>query len=368
MTRTSALVAICLAAAVPVFAQAPQATVSVVASGLNDPRGLAFGPDDYLYIAEAGTGDGGSDLSTIGQCAQVAPPVGPFTAGYTARISRVSLRGGAVETVRDRLPSSEASPLVGGDRQGVSAVTFIGNQLLALFSGAGCSHGHAANNNGVARLDSQGRWSTVADLSAWILANPGAKGAEVPLSSDYEPDGVWYSLAWDQGRLYALEPNHGLLVSMSPQGEIDLERDLFATFGDHTYSAMTSIGGEQFVGTLGQIAFGPNGPDLAASFHGKVYRLTRNGGAEEFASNLRAVLGLAVDRQRRLYAIQSPIFVPQTGSLVRVSASGQHQTIVSGLTFPSSVVTGPDGALYVAVCGYHCSPGQGQILRVVPGD
>jgi hypothetical protein len=53
---------------------------------------------------------------------------------------------------------------------------------------------------------------------------------------------------------------------------------------------------------------------------------------------------------------------------VRVSASGQHQTIVSGLTFPSSVVTGPDGALYVAVCGYHCSPGQGQILRVVPVD
>jgi hypothetical protein len=33
---------------------------------------------------------------------------------------------------------------------------------------------------------------------------------------DYEPDGSWYSLVFTGGRLYATEPNHGLLVSVQP--------------------------------------------------------------------------------------------------------------------------------------------------------
>ena len=35
-----------------------QATVSVVMSGLDSPRGLAFGPEGALYVTEAGRGAG----------------------------------------------------------------------------------------------------------------------------------------------------------------------------------------------------------------------------------------------------------------------------------------------------------------------
>ena len=35
------------------------ANVTVFASGFNNPRGLKFGPDGYLYVAEGGAG--GSD-------------------------------------------------------------------------------------------------------------------------------------------------------------------------------------------------------------------------------------------------------------------------------------------------------------------
>src|SRR5258707_5108843 len=43
-------------------------SVSVFASGLNNPRGLKFGPDGFLYVADGGTG---RLDSTYGACYQV---------------------------------------------------------------------------------------------------------------------------------------------------------------------------------------------------------------------------------------------------------------------------------------------------------
>jgi hypothetical protein len=45
----------------------------VIATGLDGPRGLHFGPDGNLYIAEAGTG---GPMTTVGLCTQVPVPVG----------------------------------------------------------------------------------------------------------------------------------------------------------------------------------------------------------------------------------------------------------------------------------------------------
>ena len=149
---------------------------------------------------------------------------------------------------------------------------------------------------------------------------------------------------------------------------VTLVNDLFATFGDHTYTALADDEGDLYVGTLGQIAFGPNGLDLNASFAAGVYKLTCNGSASQVATGLHAVVGLAFDAAHRLYVLQSPIFVPGTGSLVRLNADGSTSTIVAGLTFPSALTRGPDGAFYVSVCGFHCLPGQGEILRVAVGE
>jgi hypothetical protein len=49
---------------------------------------------------------------------------------------------------------------------------------------------------------------------------------------------------------------------------------------------------------------------------------------------------------------------------VRVKAHGPVETVVSGLTFPTGMTIGPDGAFYVSNQGFGFKAGQGQILRI----
>jgi len=66
-------------------AWAQSSNFTVVASGLNGPRGLKFGSDGALYVAEAGSGGDSSGFS----CEQVLPGW-PYHGGLTARVSRIS--------------------------------------------------------------------------------------------------------------------------------------------------------------------------------------------------------------------------------------------------------------------------------------
>ena len=69
---------------VSMLAQLPP-NATVYASGLEGPRGLAFGPDGSLYVAEAGLG---GTTGTGSACMQVPAPIGPYKGGSTARISK----------------------------------------------------------------------------------------------------------------------------------------------------------------------------------------------------------------------------------------------------------------------------------------
>ena len=77
---------------------------SIFATGLDYPRGLKFGPDGNLYVAEAGRG--GSNM-TVGLCPQ-DESVGPFSGGPTARISRISPLG-VRTTFAQGLPSAQGN-------------------------------------------------------------------------------------------------------------------------------------------------------------------------------------------------------------------------------------------------------------------
>jgi hypothetical protein len=333
------------------------ATLTVFATGFNNPRGLTFGPDGNLYVAEGGLG--GSD-STAGQCDQVIAPVGPYT-GSTAdpvnggRISKVSPNG-VVSTVVDALPSSQTQPIPVPLVSGVADVAFLHGQLYGLLAGAGCSHGVATVPNGVFRVAANGTWTMVADLSAFVQANPVAH----PNPPDFEPDGTWYSMVAAKGALYAVEPNHGEVDRVNLDGSVRRIVDVSAHYG-HVVPTAIVRHGAFYIGNLG--LFGPE--DQAGDEH--AYQLNPNGRIRVRASGLEKVLALAF-HGGKLYALELSTNggdpTPATGAIVRVRDGRPVKTIVSGLMFPTGMAIGRDGAFYVSENGFGFPAGAGQIVKI----
>jgi len=346
--------------AVPVSARAQAPTlpkVTVVASGLNNPRGLAFGPNGALYVAEGGTG---GTKSTKGKCTQVVPPIGPYTGGFTASISRISPKGTRT-IVASRLPSSQTSKPSGSLVSGVADVAFVPmGKLFALISGAGCSHGLKGTSNEIAQVRRDGSITTVANLSAFLKAHPVAN----PDKADFEPDGTWYNFVTAGRAFYAVEPNHQELDKIASDGHVSRVIDFSKFFPGNTDwrgpTAMTSRGGLLYIGTLT-----PFPVKVGAA---EVFQVNpRTGRFSVFASHLTTVLGLAFGRDGALYVLEMSVKsggpAPATGEVVRIQ--GNHQTLIaSGLNFPTGMAFGPDGNLYVSVNGFGAQPGAGQVVRI----
>ena len=330
------------------------ATKSVITTGLNYPRGLKFGPDGYLYVAEAGTG--ATRLCSTQSCPDLQPNVfSPYFGCPTGgRISRIDPSSGSRVTVVDNLPTSFGTNLnkTKADFFGPADVGFIGNTLYVLQSGAGCGHGVPSSTNGIYRINSDGSHTMIADLGSWSVAHPGANNEP----DDYTPEGNWYSMAIAENNFYALEPNHGNFVKIGLDGSIREVVDISASEG-HIVPTAVAYKGNFFVGNVGVF------PITGIS---SVFKITPSGNMKKIATGFSAIVGLVADKNSNIYVLEmtanNPYPTPGAGRIRKINANGTVEDVISGLNFPTAMTMGPDGNLYVS--GWGFGPPLGELVKV----
>jgi hypothetical protein len=362
---------LCLAASAASISFAPayaqlSSNATIYASGLQSPRGLKFGPDGDLYVAEAGSG---GTVSTVGSCAQVPPPIGPYLGGNTGRISKLDKSGNRT-TVASGFPSTLAAE---GDLQGVADIAFLNGTLYAVTAGGGCSHGNAKSPNIIARVNTKsGSWTAIANLSQFVQSHPAA----YPDQGDFEPDGVFYSLIAYDNRLYTVEPNHGQLFSASANGDLREELDISKQEG-HIVPTSVAVNhnGTFYIGSLGLFPIAPDsGKVMSFKARACEWPFLFGLGCDDDLQKLRlsgsragftTVVAVDFGPDGLLYALElsaAPGFpTPGSGKVVRLTRAGNIEDVATGLSVPTGMTFGPDGHLYVSNFGAAPS---GQIVRI----
>jgi hypothetical protein len=325
---------------------------SVVMSGLDNPRGLAFVQKDVLYVAEAGRGG-------PQECGQ--GPEGPVQFGRTGAVSR--LKNGVQQRIATGLPS--LADAAGTGATGPHDIDFSGrNGLLTIGLGANpAARAGCPGSDGLgwlAKIDADGDWRLRDDVSGYeASANP--DGGEV----DSNP----YGLVKDEnGTAIVTDAGGNALLSITSKGRFAL----LGTFpsrstGRNTDSVPNSVtkgpDGAYYVGELTGFPFAPGAAN--------VYRVAPPLGPTVFAGGFTAIIDLAFGKDGSLYVLQFATgpFLGGPGALIKVAPDGTRTTILSeGLIAPTSVAIGRDGDAYVSNCGVFPGSGPfpctGHVLKV----
>ena len=339
--------------------------MQVIATGLDNPRGLAFGPDGALYVAEAGRGGRSNLCAPSPDMPNVMRCWGP-----TGAVTRI-LAAGDQRRVVVGMPSIAAP---GGDTAagpqdidfglGAAWVTigFGGNPALrAPFDAAGVRMGT------LIRIESNGQWSDVLDLSGYeAMANP--DGTTV----DSNP----FGLKVLSDRVIVADAGANALFNISLSGQISTHsvfprRQVLLPSGAAPFieSVPTSVAeapdGSLFVGELTGQPF----PVGAA----RVYSVPRAGGTPvAVATGFTNIIDIVATPNGGGYILEHdadgiipPLGPGVNGRLIRVNANGTQTVVAStGLVKPGGVAIGPDGAVYVTTRSN--SAGIGEVVRIVP--
>lgn len=321
-------------------------TVEVYASGFNNPKGMTFVPDGTLYVAESG------------QPGEVMAPLpvnygGQGPIGSSARVSRVR-PGGQREDVVTGLPNIG---LYGGvEMLGAASVAYANGQLYEVAAG------NLTASPRLSTFTDDGVMATVADVGAFNDANPppDVNGDAVPMGNPFD------LIPWD-GDLYITDGNYNRVIRATPDGQLSV----MMTAPDDPTTTGGAIGPDD---ALYVTQFG-NAPYTAGS--SRVDRITHDGAVTQgFLTNLTTPIDVAFAPDGTMYVLRYAAnfsaaklrYEAFGGEVERVNADGSVSAIVTNLMFPTAMTFGPDGALYVTNYGNEANRGEGQVLRVVPGD
>lgn len=206
-------------------------------------------------------------------------------------------------------------------------------------------------------MNSDASWTQIANLSTFQKNHPTAN----PEPDDFEPDGTWYGMVASDGVLYAVEPNHGELDSVSTSGRIRRVSDISLIQGHIVPTAIADDGEDFFVSNLDTFPIKDGSS--------KIMKITRSGSLTTAYIGFTTVLGLAFDSKGRLYVLENttgnPFPTPGTGRVVRINGKNSRTVIATGLVLPTAMTFGPDGNLYVSNVGFGPPPsGAGEVVKI----
>jgi hypothetical protein len=360
--------------------------VTPVATGLNNPRGLAFGPGGVLYVGEAGLGAAnGAGGVGLGQ---------GFT-GSVGEIRDLSSANPAFRRIITGLASSAepdgvvgpdgVSPLGNGDIHIIMAESR--EKILAVNPSVDPA---LANEFGKLLKSSQsGQWKIVADVGDfdydWSNQNknaPWAPTGQFPDSNPYAvlsvPSHQYIADAASNTIDEVSQDGSVRIIAFVPNPVLNLGGNLVPVSDSVPTCVAQGSDGFLYVGTL---AFGPY---FASGFtpQSKVYRIDpalSNAiltDADVWASGFYPITGCGFG-PGGFYVTEYLTTSPAApGDLIQIAlnpdgSAGGRTTMGGGqLKFPNGFAAGPDGSVYVSnhstSPGVAQSPGSpvGQVVRV----
>ena len=358
-----------------------QTGLQVVMGGLNNPYGLTFGPDGGLYVAEAGTGNGG--LTT-----------GPgFVNGAGANVyfgdtgSVSELKGGIQSQVITGLPS--LGPQGGGETSGLAAITFVGNNLYGVFGfgaqeyqrkqlvtdvekATGQTSTNASDFGQVVQLSiGSSSITPISDLVPYETANYTKNNGPAQM-----PESNPYSIVPLAGGGFAVSDGGGNVVLQTPVGG---GSPTLLSFLPAQKIPPTPVSPPFYQSVPTALAQDSKGGLYVSEFTGypfpagqaSVFSLDSAGKSSVFASGFTTITGITFGRNGDLYVLDDTTSglagPPSPGQLFQFDPTTgitTHLTdLAAGFTY-ADLTSGADGSLYITSQG--AGIGSGEVLRFDP--
>jgi hypothetical protein len=336
-------------------------TITPVASGLDNPRGMAFGPNGALYVAEAG--QGGTDLCFDHR------GFGHACAGMSGAVTRIWR--GKQERILTQLPSLAGDT---GAALGPNDVSPQGTGGLYVTIGLGddpalrASLPQWAQTFGwLIRGTPSGNWKTIADIAAFESANDPDAGQPGSEGVDSDP----YAVAALPAAEVVADAGGNDLLRVDRNGDTSLLAlfpSRFVPFGGGMFpmqAVPTSIAvgpdGAFYVGELTGFPFPPGGAN--------VYRVVPGQQPTVYASGFTNIIDLAFGRDGSLYVAEISHFgllgADRSGGIWRVPpGGGTPQLLTTAVEAPGGLAVARDQSLYVSTCA-DCTD-TGGVVRLVP--
>jgi len=327
--------------------------VAVVASGLESPRSLAWGPDSHLLVAEAGT----------------RPSVcsGTECYGLTGTISDIS-SGTPVRIVTGLVSSST------GNVVGPSGLTYVDGQLYTLEAGSPQDVPLWLPKDLRKTLkDQAGALLDVTGGSISVVANPGK------VDYQWTEEHLELSAGDFEGNPYALTPNPGggfyladaganTLDSVDERGKVRV-----LAFIPPTPAGPDAVPTCLDVGTDGAVYVGELTGARSSGTAASVYRYEPSSGSlTVWQSGFSAITGCGFGANGDFYVTEFsttgfPPAGPPAGVVIQISPDGTRTVLGAGQLFaPGGFLAGLDGSVYVAnnIVFPGAGPRTGEVVKI----